>query len=467
MKKKLAVACAAIVTLVASVLLAIQPASAATGFYVSNGRLFDANDQEFVMRGVSHPYAWYKGQNSAFANIKRLGANTVRVVLDLGVTSGEVTTIVNLCRTNRLICMLEIHSTTGLGDNASAATLAQAADWWVARRSVLVGQERYVLINIGNEPIGNNNSSRWTGDTRAAIQRLRNAGFTHTLVVDGPNWGQDWSGIMRTNAASIFASDSLRNTVFSIHMYGVYGQGSAVTSYLNAFLNARLPIVVGEFGNNHSDGDVDENTIMSHTQANRIGYIGWSWSGNGSSVGYLDMTNNFNPNSLTTWGQRIFNGANGIRATSREASVFSGTNPGGPTTGGPPPVGSGNRLRGAASSRCLDVPGASTTNGTRVNIWDCGSGSNQSWVQTSSRQLQVYGNKCLDASGGGTVNGTPVIIWDCGTGTNQQWTLNSNGSITNVKSGLCLDVVNAGTANGSLLNLWSCSGAGNQRWARA
>jgi mannan endo-1,4-beta-mannosidase len=125
----------------------------------------------------------------------------------------------------------------------------------------------------------------------------------------------------------VFNADSQRNTVFSIHMYGVYSQASTITSYLNTFVSAKLPILVGEFGNQHSDGDVDEDTIMATAQSQRLGYMGWSWSGNGSPVQYLDMTNNFNPASLTTWGNRIINGANGIKATSREASIFSGATP--------------------------------------------------------------------------------------------------------------------------------------------
>ncbi|HEX8627975.1 MAG TPA: cellulase family glycosylhydrolase, partial [Catenuloplanes sp.] len=182
---------------------------------------------------------------------------------------------------------------------------------------------RYVIINIGNEPIGNNNYQRWTGDTTGAIRKLRSAGFTHTLMVDGPNWGQDWSFTMRNNAAAVFAADSQRNTIFSIHMYGVYNTAAKVTDYLNRFVNARLPILIGEFGHNHSDGNPDENAIMAQAQSKRLGYLGWSWSGNGSPVQYLDMTNGFNPNSLTSWGQRIINGPNGIRATSRQASVYN------------------------------------------------------------------------------------------------------------------------------------------------
>lgn len=46
------------------------------------------------------------------------------------------------------------------------------------------------------------------------------------------------------------------------------------------------------------------------------------------------MTNNFNPSSLSSWGQRIFNGANGIKQTAKEASVFSGSTP--PPTTTPP-----------------------------------------------------------------------------------------------------------------------------------
>lgn len=347
MIRKLAIAAAAAVALLGSFIVSVQPAQAATGFSVSGTRLLDANGNNFIMRGVSHPYAWYPQQNSSFANLKALGANTVRVVLELSTSSANVASVISMCRANRLICVLEIHNTTGFGENSGAATLAQAADYWVNLRSVLAGQEAYVLVNIGNEPYGNNNTGGWTADTQNAIRRLRAAGLAHTLVVDAPNWGQDWQGVMRTNAAAVFASDVNRNTVFSIHMYGVYGQAATINNYLNAFVSAGLPIIVGEFGFNHSDGDVDEDTIMATTQRLGIGYIGWSWSGNGGGVEYLDMSNGFNPSSLTSWGQRIFNGANGIRTTSREASVFSGTTPpsdpppSDPPPSDPPPAGAG------------------------------------------------------------------------------------------------------------------------------
>ena len=130
----------------------------------------------------------------------------------------------------------------------------------------------------------------------------------------------------------------------------------------------------------------------------------------------------------------------------------------------PPPTG-GQEIVGTGSGRCIDVPNASTTNGTQLQLWDCNGNSNQRWTYTSSKQLMVYGNKCLDANGQGTTNGTTVIIWDCNGQANQQWNLNSNGSITGVQSGLCIDAIGQGTANGTKLQLYSCWGGSNQQWS--
>jgi hypothetical protein len=121
-------------------------------------------------------------------------------------------------------------------------------------------------------------------------------------------------------------------------------------------------------------------------------------------------------------------------------------------------------IRGAASGRCVDVPGASSANGTQVKLYDCNGGANQEWNYTSARQLRVYGNKCLGALNGGTTAGTAVVIGDCTGQAAQQWTVTSGGTITSPASGLCLDAVGAGTGNGTAIDLWTCNGGGNQRW---
>lgn len=303
----IAAAAAAAVTLAVALLVAVQPAQAAVGLRISNGRLVEANGTPFIMRGTSHAHTWFPTQTSSFANIKSLGANTVRVVLSGGRwqpsnNAADVANVISLCKANRLICVLENHDTTGFGEQQSEWTLDRAVDYWISVQSALTGQENYVLINIGNEPIGNNNAAQWTQATIGAIERMRNAGFDHTLVVDAPNWGQDWQFVMRDNAVTVANADVDRNLLFSIHMYGVFDTAQEITDYLQSFQSRNLPIIIGEFGHMHSDGNPDEDTIMQQAVTRGIGYLGWSWSGNGGGVEYLDQVTQFNVSQLTPGG---------------------------------------------------------------------------------------------------------------------------------------------------------------------
>jgi hypothetical protein len=131
---------------------------------------------------------------------------------------------------------------------------------------------------------------------------------------------------------------------------------------------------------------------------------------------------------------------------------------------GPAQAATTSAVRGVGSGRCLDVPGASQTEGTNVQIWDCNGGTNQQWTLTDNNQLTVYGNKCLDVPGHATTAGTRPVIWACNGGTNQQWRVNADGTIVAVESGLCLDVSGGATANGTAVQLWDCNGGSNQKW---
>jgi mannan endo-1,4-beta-mannosidase len=336
MKRRLRFLAVAVLAVVASVAVYVQPASAAVGLHISGRNIVEANGQNFIMRGINHPHVWYTGQTRAFADIKATGANTVRVVLGTGKRwgpSNDVPQVIQLCKQNRLICVLEVHDTTGYGEEAAAASLDEAANYWISQKANLVGQENYVVINIGNEPIGNVNAGQWTAATVAAIQKLRSNGFQHLLMVDAPNWGQDWQYTMRDNAQTVLDADTLDNTVLSIHMYAVFNTAASITAYLDVFQRNNWPLVIGEFGWQFNSGEVDHNTILAEAQARGIGYLGWSWSGNTDPI--LDMVLTFDPAQLTTWGQRIINGANGIRATSREASIFGG-GPSQPPSSQPP-----------------------------------------------------------------------------------------------------------------------------------
>ncbi len=306
----------------------------ASGFSVKDGVLYDVNCEEFVIRGVNYPYTWYATRNVAddLRAIAATGANTVRLVLSSGgrwtkTSASELKSLIDAAKAAKLVSVVEVHDTTGYKEQSGSVELSNATSYWTSAdiAAALKGQEGYVILNIANEPNGNDTSSSWAPSHVSAVQALRSAGLNHTLMIDAPNWGQDWENTMRDGGgAAIWSADSEKNLVFSVHMYDVYGTANVVTSYFNTFLmKYEAPLVVGEFAADHgASGNVDEGTIMSLAEMLGVGYMGWSWAGNSSDLSSLDITDNFNAASLTTWGDRLINGENGIKSTSQLCTCF-------------------------------------------------------------------------------------------------------------------------------------------------
>ena len=139
------------------------------------------------------------------------------------------------------------------------------------------------------------------------------------IMIDSAGWGQYPTSI-KDEGASVFASDPEKNTVFSIHMYE-YAGGTAemVKNNIDGALECGAPVLVGEFGLKHTDGDVDEATVMSYCKQNNMGYIAWSWMGNSGGVEYLDLVSSWDGSQLTEWGKIYFDA---IKNNSEIASVF-------------------------------------------------------------------------------------------------------------------------------------------------
>ncbi|MEJ6951305.1 cellulase family glycosylhydrolase [Natronospora cellulosivora (SeqCode)] len=311
-------------------------AVSADGFYVEDSKIYDANGNEFIMRGLSFPHTWFDWHQdvpeAALEAIAGLGVNSVRVVLSNGAHAGawgrdsaeSVANIIEVSKANNMIPILEIHDCTGYGEDNDAAHISTAVDYWIDIADVLKGQEEYVIINIANEPFGNNVAADdYVNDHIEAIQRLRENGFKHALMIDAANWGQDWERIMLNRAPEIFAADPDENTIFSIHMYQVYSSPWDVDNYLDEFAQHNLPLVIGEFGHAHYGENVAHERIMERAQQDGLGYIGWSWYGNNSPVEDLDMSYDWLGENLTPWGEEFFFGPNGIQETSEICTIFT------------------------------------------------------------------------------------------------------------------------------------------------
>ncbi|TYP76762.1 RICIN domain-containing protein [Paenibacillus methanolicus] len=301
--------------------------TANAGFYINGTKLYDANGNPFVMRGVNHAHTWYKGQESvAIPAIARTGANTIRIVLSDGQqwtkdSLAAIQNLITLCEQNKLVAVLEVHDGTG---SDSAAVLNNIANYWIEMKNALIGKEKTVILNIANEWYGTWNGADWAKGYTSVIPKLRNAGIRNTIMVDGAGWGQYPQSIV-DYGQQVFNADPLKNTMFSIHMYEYAGGNAAtVKTNIDNVLNKNLALVIGEFGIKHTNGDVDEATIMSYSQEKGVGYIAWSWKGNGPGLEYLDMASDWAGNSLTEQGNAIINGANGIKATSKPSTVYNG-----------------------------------------------------------------------------------------------------------------------------------------------
>jgi len=304
------------------------------------------------------------------------------------------------------------------------------------------------------------------------------------------NWLARYPGIPRgrvivpglysdQNLCAVGADSRLSGTLLSIHIYGMFGdshttESAWVSDFEGELCGYSSRAVLTEFGvpmntgvnyDGPRDGTNDISYLYAITDTVRsLGMGSVLWTG----VKGTTQTSGPGPCENASCAITTLN-SNGTVSVTNQSGLDRlqygwgiSSNPGGGGGGGS----TTGVLRGSGSNRCLDVPNASTANGSLLDIWDCNGGANQQWASLPNGELQVYGNKCLDVPGHATAAGTRVEIWDCNGGANQQWNLNSDGTVVGRESGLCLDVTGAGTANGTAVEIWGCNGAANQKWAR-
>ena len=144
------------------------------------------------------------------------------------------------------------------------------------------------------------------------------------------------------------------------------------------------------------------------------------------------------------------------------ASIFNAITGGGGTTPPPPPPPGSGPIRSGYANKCVDIAGASSANGTAVQLYDCNGTGAQTWSVASNGSLQALG-KCMDVTAAGTANGTKVQLYDCNGSGSQVWQ-KSGSTLVNPQSGKCLDATGPSSANGTRLQIWTCAGTTNQQW---
>lgn len=325
------------------------------GFHTDGVRLLDANGKEFLMRGYNYSYAWQKDLwGAAFSTAKKYKCNALRIQLsdgqkDLGgyCDAKQVSDLISSCKDNHFIGVFNVQDTGGGND---ANVLLHAADYWVGIKNAVIGQEKYCIVNIGNEWMGSPGrdcngewgdyqENLWSDTYIEAVRRIRSAGIKNTLMIDCNGYGQ-YADIIRKEGQRIldedkkYFKDGKPNIIFSIHFYekACYwdyekGVGSRVAHSIDKALSIGAPVCIGEYAYSRKSEEwkMDWETIQDYSKTMNIGYLGWSFTGNGDAESQgLDMFNS-DGSQMYKNGECIIRHPNdGILATSVICSVYDG-----------------------------------------------------------------------------------------------------------------------------------------------
>ena len=126
--------------------------------------------------------------------------------------------------------------------------------------------------------------------------------------------------------------------------------------------------------------------------------------------------------------------------------------------------GTGGPIIGLAN-KCIDVPNSNTTDGTRLQLWDCNGTNAQKWTFMSDGTVRAFG-KCMDVAWGSSANGTAIQLVSCNGNPAQQFILSGAGDLVNPQANKCVDVTSGNSASGTPLQLWECNGTAAQKWRR-
>ena len=181
------------------------------GFFTAHGKIYDANGNEFIARGVNNRHVWFDSWGEtpaldALDNIAEFGFNSVRIVWEVDHKDGSLTDdellerIINRTIEHNMVPMVELHDFTGRNDTNDL--LNRGVKWWTDRADMWQKYEESLIINIANE-FGDwffaQGASRkeFPKVYKEAITRIRNAGINNTLVIDPFSYGKDYSLVVK------------------------------------------------------------------------------------------------------------------------------------------------------------------------------------------------------------------------------------------------------------------------------
>lgn len=266
-----------------------------TGFFTLNGKIYDANGQQFIPRGmnlVHYDASWPNCTTNC--GIPNSGANTARWFDADFTDTAQNRLVMDMLRNNRIVSMPSCFYTPSAGDttntNTSSGALNACVTAWNNAYSTYKPYEKYMMLNVANEwGAGTDNTcaagqTAWRNAYVSAVSSLRARGYLATLVIDCGGSGTD-DNCITNHAQAIYDADPQHNIVFSWHEYGftptetrsiIQSLAAAQTATAGAY--GGFPVIVGEFGpSGVYGGTTTALQVMQDAVSSGIGWLAWAW----------------------------------------------------------------------------------------------------------------------------------------------------------------------------------------------
>jgi len=285
-----------------------------SGIFVENNQIVSSFAGPMVLKGVNFEGSWRYSQGQNLDEVAKTGANTVRIVWHTWQSTDNLSLVMNSAIANGLLPILELHDAT-IGHELSrqigdVAAFRQVVSWWVSDevKSVLLPFQDQMIVNIANETFRSDFGQQpFVDEYTNAIRQIRDAGYTTHLIIDGPDFAQDYvGGVARFRELQQVDS----NISLGVHMYNSFLPAGSIDDLFTYMSTANVPWIIGEFSieTPGCSGELDYLKVMRLANQHGIGYQAWSWGHGNSDCPLMDMTvPNGDFANLTDWGRAVAN----------------------------------------------------------------------------------------------------------------------------------------------------------------
>lgn len=301
---------------------------------VQGRELLDTRGAPLLLRGINLQYGDAPDERwPAIARIAGTGANAVRLQLRAHTTADQLRAALDAIVGAGMVAIPMVYGEDITCGDAAAALQRATALWQGDWRAVLQAP-RYrgrLILNLANEwGLSDTAEQRahYLDHYRSAIAALRAAGYRQPLMIDAPHCGQDALALADGLGAALRDADPLQQVLLSVHAYWRFADAAQLRAATTALHAAGLAFVWGEFGNRQfqaaQDRATDHRALMRQANRAQVGYLAWSWYGNGGEARALDLAQAANSDRLTGYGEEVIEGSwlqgwpvRGLRATAR------------------------------------------------------------------------------------------------------------------------------------------------------